>query len=123
MARLRIPRVLYIAALLCVGHAPATHASAGAPAEQAELVASAGDVTGAALPAQVNSAVGLFALDLRSVPPLPRVQRSRDRVCGQHGIRSSQGSTAREPATGRVAARLLRGGIDSSSLGTPPPQS
>ncbi len=124
MPRLRLFRVLLIAALLSVGHAAAAHAVTGEVTERAELAPSLSHITGAALPAHlVVSAAMLAEFDLRGVRPTPSVHSSRNRFRRLHGRRRLSSTASCEPGADYAAARLLRGGIDSSSLGTPPPQS
>lgn len=124
MPYLRLFRVLLSAALLSVGHAAAAHSATGGATERAELAPSSSHITGAALPAHVVvSAAMLAKLDLRGVRPASSVHSGRDRSRRLPARRRPSSAASCEPGADYAPARLLRGGIDSSSLGTPPPQS
>lgn len=122
MPRLHLFCVLLIAALLSLGQAAAAHAVADEVADRAELVPSSSHITGAALPAHIIPAAQA-ARDLRGVHAVSSVPGNRDRSRGLHGRRGSSSAASGEPLADYFVARLMRGGIDSSSLGTPPPQS
>ena len=122
MPRMRLSVVLLAAALLSVGQAAAALVTTGT-AERAELVPSSSHIAGAVLPDHVFPAAALVELDLRGVRPVSSVLGSSDRPRRVHGCRSSSSTAAGDPDADYFVARLLRGGIHNSSLGTPPPQS
>lgn len=127
MSRFQSFRSLFLAALLCGAFAGGAAAeSVGGPTPPSDLIEADADGTShSALPAHsLTSVATVVEMDLRGVRvakvvSIPRVQRSRPEGPGFWFART----TASASADIAAHARLLRGGIHSSSLGTPPPQS
>jgi hypothetical protein len=124
MPRLRVFRVVLAAALLSVCAAAAAHAAPGEAATQADLVSPSSHISGVPLPAHgVVPAAPPRQLELRGVRPATTVHGRGHRPRSAYGCRAAPRGPPREPRAGYAVARLLRGGIHSSSLGTPPPRS
>ena len=127
MSRSQSFRSLLMAALLCGIMA------GGVAAERFDPLQALSELTDAAaygtsdseLPAPgLTTVAAVIELDLRAVRfatsvSTARVQQERTNASGPCRLRS----TANDSAEIAVRARLLHGGIHSSSLGTPPPQS
>lgn len=124
MSRFLLLRVLFAVALLSGGGAPAVHGSHPEPTVEAELVSTRGDSAGAALRASgLTTLVRLVEPDGRGGRFSGTVQTAREHNRVLHAAGRARGSSGRKAFYSDLAARLLRGGIDSSTLGTPPPQS
>jgi hypothetical protein len=127
MSRSRSFRSLLLAALLCGAFAGRAAAEPiDQPPPPSDLIeADANGTSDSAPPAQGLTAVATeVELDLRGVRvgtfvSTARVQQSRPQRPWLWWTRT----TPRDSADIAVRDRLLRGGIHSSSLGTPPPQS
>lgn len=117
---------LLIAAMLTGGLAAGPRAAEAVGPEEraAALVAAEGQYASAALPAQGLLAEAAAELDAPGTRTLPSGPSARYRTSQReaHAPRA-QPSQSNEQQFCDMAARLLRSGMDSSSLNTPPPQS
>jgi hypothetical protein len=131
MVRFRFVRLLFIAALLSIGGAAGAPAAAAESPVQASSVDENGTIgsastalLGAALPAHGIPTAGAVAeVDLRTGRLAATAQTARQRAATLHGSPHVRGGPRNEQQYCDTVARLRRGGISSSSLGTPPPLS